>query len=507
MVEIFRNPKIDWIAAKKYFIGITIALLVAGAISVQVRGFNLGVDFTGGTIMTVRFSEPHRAEEIRSVLDSANLGIDTSKVTIVNDKNNPSDMIIRAPELGTESEHRVDETKRAIIRALQRLNPAGETAAGKVNINTLDADGIEQELRQTDPLGINGVNFAGPNPYRQVGDQVIAFRDGKNKGFIRNIDSLDTLTFSNISMAGSDKTFDEGAIKRALKDLFYADKIDLNLAGVSEIEDALNRIDPLAASGQSAPQDTYRKAAEAIARYRAGGTGVIKSLDDIQIQDVTPDLLNRMRDYFFTGNWAVLSADIVGPQVGADLRNRAIYVTLAALAGMLVYIAFRFEWIYGVAAVLAVFHDVMITMGVFSLVKQEISLTVVAALLTLVGYSMNDTIVVFDRIRENLRLRRRDNLVQIVNDSINQTLSRTIIAAGLTFISVLSILLFGGQVLRGFALALTIGILIGTYSSIAVASPIMMWWQYLTGGASGQGKGMAQRNVKQRAAEPTLAKV
>src|SRR5262249_17656891 len=130
-----------------------------------------------------------------------------------------------------------------------------------------------------------------------------------------------------------------------------------------------------------------------------------------------------------------------------------------------------------------------------------------AALLTLVGYSMNDTIVVFDRIRENLRLRRRDSLVQIVNDSINQTLSRTVIAAGLTFISVLSILLLGGQVLRGFALGLTIGILIGTYSSIAVASPIMMWWQYLTVGKSGQGRGVDQRVVKTRAAEQTLAKV
>jgi len=126
---------------------------------------------------------------------------------------------------------------------------------------------------------------------------------------------------------------------------------------------------------------------------------------------------------------------------------------------------------------------------------------------TRVGYSMNDTIVVFDRIRENLRLRRRDSLVQITNDSINQTLSRTVIAAGLTFISVLSILLFGGQVLRGFALALTIGILIGTYSSIAVASPIMLWWQYLTGGKSGQGKGLAVRGLKARPAEQTLAKV
>jgi preprotein translocase subunit SecF len=171
---------------------------------------------------------------------------------------------------------------------------------------------------------------------------------------------------------------------------------------------------------------------------------------------------------------------------------------------MLVYIAFRFEWIYGVAAVLAVFHDVLITLGVFSLFHWEISLTVIAALLTLVGYSMNDTIVIFDRIRENLRMRRRDSLAQVANDSINQTLSRTVITSGLTFTSVVAIVLFGGEVLRGFALALTIGIIIGTYSSIAVASPMMLWWEYITTGAGGRGK-RARANT--RASERTLAKV
>jgi preprotein translocase subunit SecF len=171
---------------------------------------------------------------------------------------------------------------------------------------------------------------------------------------------------------------------------------------------------------------------------------------------------------------------------------------------MLVYIAFRFEWIYGVAAVLAVFHDILITLGIFALFHWEISLTVIAALLTLVGYSMNDTIVVFDRIRENVRLRRRDSLAQIANDSINQTLSRTVIAAGLTFISVVAIVLFGGEVLRGFALALTIGIIIGTYSSIAVASPMMLWWEYVTGRNKGRGR---PGETRVRAAEQTLAKV
>lgn len=175
--------------------------------------------------------------------------------------------------------------------------------------------------------------------------------------------------------------------------------------------------------------------------------------------------------------YKIVGTDAVGAIAGAQLRNKAIAVTLAALVGILIYIAVRFEWTYGAAAVIAVFHDVLVTLGFFSIFQLEVSLTVIAALLTLVGFSVNDTIVVFDRIRENRKLHRRDSLYKITNDSINQTLSRTIIANGLVFLSVLAMVLFGGDVLRGFSLALFIGVVFGTYSSVAVASPIMVWWE------------------------------
>lgn len=168
---------------------------------------------------------------------------------------------------------------------------------------------------------------------------------------------------------------------------------------------------------------------------------------------------------------------VVGPTVGRQLQEKAIQATLLSLAGMLVYLWFRFQLIYGVAAVVACFHDTLITVGAFALTGQEISLTVVAAILTLIGYSMNDTIVVFDRIRENLRLSRRETLPDVVNRSINQTLSRTVLTSGLTFLTVLSLYIFGGQVLRGFSFALVVGILIGTYSSIAIAAPMLVAWQ------------------------------
>ena len=179
----------------------------------------------------------------------------------------------------------------------------------------------------------------------------------------------------------------------------------------------------------------------------------------------------------YANPFIVQNVQVVGPTVGKQLEKQALLATLYSMLGMLVYLWFRFQLIYGVAAVVACFHDTLITVGAFALTNQEISLTVIAAILTLVGYSMNDTIVVFDRIRENLRLSRRESLPDVVNRSINQTLSRTVLTSGLTFLTVLSLYIFGGQVLNGFSLALVIGILIGTYSSIAVAAPMLVAWQ------------------------------
>ena len=186
---------------------------------------------------------------------------------------------------------------------------------------------------------------------------------------------------------------------------------------------------------------------------------------------------NALKTNYHDSGFSVQQVDIVGPTAGKQLQHQAWLATIYSLIGMLVYLWFRFELIYGVAAVVAVFHDTLITVGFFSLTNQEISLTVIAAILTLIGYSMNDTIVVFDRIRENLGSNRRESLSDVVNRSINQTLSRTVIASGLTFLTVLSLYLFGGEVLHGFSFALVVGILIGTYSSIAVAAPMLVAYQ------------------------------
>src|SRR5437016_3337572 len=183
------------------------------------------------------------------------------------------------------------------------------------------------------------------------------------------------------------------------------------------------------------------------------------------------------------GQYDILKADSIGPKVGDDLKRQAVFATLYALGGILIYIAFRFEWIYGAAAVFAVFHDTLVTLGLFSIFHRPINLTVIAAMLTLVGYSVNDTIVVFDRVRENLKIRRRDDLETIMNDSINQTLSRTILTSGLTFITVLALFVFGGEIINHFAFAMVIGIIIGTYSSVAIAAPLVLVYTNIRGRA------------------------
>ncbi len=275
----------------------------------------------------------------------------------------------------------------------------------------------------------------------------------------------------------SEQALDNGKVKiiNTLETNAPAGKMDLNNSSSLAIKNYLMDKDPMHL-GSDADQK-YTQQAQAIVDDRDKGQGgVLTSFDQLK-GSVDPSVVASLPDGFFLSDFSVRNVEIVGPQVGAQLRRQALLATAYSLAGMLIYLGFRFEWIYGVAAVVTVFHDTLITVGAFSLLNKDISLTVIAAILTLIGYSNNDTIVVFDRIRENIKLMRREKLSDIVNRSINQTLSRTILTAGLTFLTVLALYLFGGEVLRGFSLALVIGILIGTYSSIAIAAPILVAYQ------------------------------
>lgn len=255
-------------------------------------------------------------------------------------------------------------------------------------------------------------------------------------------------------------------------------KLDFHNAGVDALTARLQ--EPLARAGVSLNETELKDKVRAVLQYRdtPPRSGLIGGFDELSsVPGISPQFIATMKQELGLGSFAIRNVQVVSPKVTGELRNQAILATLYALGAMLIYLWFRFEWTYGLGAVIAVFHDTVMTVGLFSIFNKPIDLNVVAALLTLVGYSMNDTIVVFDRIRENLKLIRREDFAKIVNLSINQTLSRTVLTSGLTFLTCLALLMFGGPVLNGFAFALVVGIIVGTYSSIFIASPIVVWLQ------------------------------
>ena len=387
-MELFGSTNIDFLSKKWYFLAFSLLFSIAGILSMVFwHHIPLGVDFRGGTIVDIRFTQTPNVDAIRSALDHAGL-------------------------------------HNAIIQA--------DTRPGRNEVL------IKLDIRETSEEALD---------------------QGKEK------------------------------IVRALHTNADPSKTDLNNIGYTSLQDYLLKADPLHL-GTDAPA-RYGEIARAIVDYRDKTRGgVLNAVSDVSAA-APPQVVQALQQDFYTSNFGVRNVEIVGPQVGAQLRQRALLATLYSLLGMLVYLWFRFELIYGVAAVVACFHDTLITVGAFSLLNKEISLTVIAAILTLVGYSMNDTIVVFDRIRENVKLLRKDSLSEIVNKSINQTLSRTVLTSGLTFLTVLALFLFGGEVLHGFSLALVIGIIIGTYSSIFIAAPMLVAYQNWRGQRPVPGTGAA----------------
>jgi preprotein translocase subunit SecF len=350
------------------------------------------------------------------------------------------------------------------------------------------------------------VRFSGPPPIDKIRDGLKAA--GLANSTIQGISDISDRGPQSDVVIGleqqgqGDEALDAG--KQAILDVLHktfstpdaGGKQDFNSVTPSALAAFLTQKDPLNLG--AAASDRYNQLAIKLtaARDRDYG-GIVTRFDQLKnVEGATPAVMSTLASNFSLGNFTIRNVEVVGPKVGAQLRRQAVLATLYALAGMLVYIAFRFEWVYGAAAVIAVFHDVLITLGFFSLFHYEISLTVIAALLTLVGYSMNDTIVIFDRVRENLRLMRREPFPEIVNRSINQTLSRTILTSGLTFLTVLVLYLMGGEVLRAFSFAMVVGVVVGTYSSFGIAAPIVVvWYKYRGQGAAISAGSAAEKRV------------
>ncbi len=266
-------------------------------------------------------------------------------------------------------------------------------------------------------------------------------------------------------------------------------------ASLDKQDEVLIKVPLFEGKGDAAPAEAAPAGGEDATQVNMGRATVKKALDTFGKE---AEVGKRLADDE-SAVYQIVGTDSVGPVAGAQLRNQAVIATLLGLLGILLFIAFRYDWTYAAGAVIAVFHDVLITLAFFSVFQWEVSLTVLAALLTLVGFSVNDSIVIFDRIRENITLHRGKSIYSLTNDSINQTMSRTIVTNGLVFLAVLALVLFGGEVLRGFSLALFVGSITGTYSTIAIASPIAIWWQGKIGNAKVKEVAMPQSGSEKMA--------
>lgn len=327
------------------------------------------------------------------------------------------------------------------------------------------------------------VKFEQEPPLDKIRSAFLAAKQTKGEVSVQNITDPSTKNEVEIGVGTEQQNEAQLNVNRAAMEQVLAQtfgqpnngKLDLNNVGQEALASRL--IDALSKASIPMSTDQVNALAGNILGYAKQHSGLITSFNELNsVSGMTPQIAGVLQQQTYLAPYHIQSTEMVGPKVGAALRQKAIWATLYALGGMLVYIAFRFEWIYGVGAVIAVFHDTLITLGLFSIFNEQISMTVIAALLTLVGYSMNDTIVIFDRIRENLKLSRRDSLERVMNVAVNQTLSRTVMTSGLTFLTALALFIFGGPVLHGFSFALVCGILVGTYSSVFIASPIVLFW-------------------------------
>jgi preprotein translocase subunit SecF len=378
-MEFLHDTHIDFMKYRRFWIIVSFVLVALGLYTIfGPHKLNLGIDFAGGTQVTLGFRETPELDRIRTLVEQAGM-------------------------------------REAVI---QRI---GKPEENQVFIKTAAAQGTEEGSRER-------------------------------------------------LVAALSKSYNQGRTG-----------IDLNQVGLDGLTQVLVRANPDRVAPPQAAVSHYSGIAETILRDRRVNN-IFKSMDRIaRLPGVSPAVVSALQQGTHLGDFSVLGTENVGPQIGKELRSQGFWAVLLSLLGMLCYIWFRFELRFGIGAVMASLHDVAVTLGLFTLLGFEFNLTTIAAFLTLVGYSVNDTVVIFDRMRENMRKSRRKPLIDLMNDSINETLSRTIMTSGLTFLTVLSLFLLGGDVLRGFGFVMTVGIIVGTYSSIYVASPFALLWESLFG--------------------------
>jgi preprotein translocase subunit SecF len=371
-MRFFHNTNVRFMKYRWHWIAIstTLNLLALGMI-IFGPGFKYGVDFAGGTQLTLKFKTEPDLRRIRKALEGMHLGA----VTIQRfDEPELHEFLVRVQNPGEEGDF--------TVQMLAALDKEFNDKQASLRLNVQGADAIRDALVQADPDGVGGTIETRRAHYEPMSTAILALR--KQLGLFATPKDLDA------------------------------------------------------------------------------------------VKELSPAVHRYLSDNARFGEFSMLAADNVGPAVGKDLRRKAAYAVGFSIVGMLVYIWFRFQFQYGLGAVVALIHDTLIALGALSLSGREMDIPTIAALLTLVGYSVNDTVIIFDRIRERIKLERGKPLVEVMNTAINQTLSRTVITSGLTWLVVAALFLFGGDVINTFAFVLLIGIVVGTYSSIYIASPVAL---------------------------------
>jgi preprotein translocase subunit SecF len=373
-----KEPDFKFMKKKFFAFSLSILIIIAGIIVFNTKGFNLGIDFTGGTLLEVSFRVPTNENELRDKL--ARIGLEKSIIQRVGEKE--SKFFIKTIKFSTTEEKALD----------------------------LDA---QEKFSQTIKLLL------------QTEEEKVLLEQGK-----KDLNKISQKDMAEFFMA------------------------------------------------RGIPDQEAEASAEKLADLRKNNTsGLINSMAEVEALDLKKTVFSALDKDTFLGNFTFLSVEIVGPQVGFDMRKKVTLAAIWALLGMLVYIGFRFRFIYGFAAVITLFHDVLISLSFILFFNVEVSLQVVAALLTIIGYSLNDTIVIFDRVRDNVKIMRRDNAELILDRSINQTLSRTVVTSGTTLVTVLALFFLGGEVIHTFAFTLVVGVLVGTYSSIFQSCAWLDIWE------------------------------
>lgn len=387
-MQIFKQPHFKFMKYKYIAFAFSGIIIISGIINItKGKGLTGGIDFTGGTLVQIRFKNPYPIADLRQAFRDAELGSPRLQRL---EEEGEREYIIRttSPELETEQDQEAHEIMgNRIVDVLTKGEDRSALARGLADLNNIDTDELTSILLPSFPENT-----------QEIASMIINLRESDDfKGIIENYDQL----------------------------------------------------------------------------LEAG---------------IDQKVVDFLKEKTFMGSLSVKRRESVGPQVGSELKTRATQATIWALIGMLIYIGLRFKLAYGVSAILTLAHDVLFTLSIFSFTNREINLPVIAAVLTIVGYSLNDTIVIFDRVRDNIKAMRKHHFEDILNTSLNQTLSRTVITSGTTFLTVFALFVFGGEVINDFAFTMIIGVIIGTYSSIYQSCPLLFFWNKIFKPKKGMGK-------------------